>query len=103
MLHIQKKRIKHIPCSFVYKAVCIDDKFSKPVILYRGKNAANKFIETILKECEYCKKMIKRHFNKNLIMFVEDEEWLPSSNKCWICNKLFVAEDNKVIDPDHVT
>ena len=74
MLHIQKKFIKHIPCSFVYKVVCIDDKFSKPVILYRGKNAANKFFETILKEYEYCKKIIKRHSNKNLIMFVEDEE-----------------------------
>ena len=24
-------------------------------------------------------------------------------NGCWICNKLFVAEDNKVIDHDHVT
>ena len=27
----------HIPCSFAYKLVCIDDKFSKDVVLYRGK------------------------------------------------------------------
>ena len=26
-----------------------------------------------------------------------------SSNKCWICNKLFVAEDNKVRDRGHAT
>ena len=25
----------HIPCSFAYKVVCIDNKFSKPVVLYR--------------------------------------------------------------------
>ena len=27
----------HIPCSFAYKVVCIDNKFSKRVVLYRGK------------------------------------------------------------------
>ena len=31
-----KKYQKHIPCSFAYKVVCVDDKFSKPVVLYRG-------------------------------------------------------------------
>ena len=44
-----KKYQDHIPCSFAYKVVCIDDKFSKPVVLYRGKNAINKFIEEFLK------------------------------------------------------
>ena len=39
----------HIPCSFAYK-VCIHDKFSKPVVLDRGENAVNKFIEAILKK-----------------------------------------------------
>ena len=44
-----KKYQDHIPCSFAYKVVCIDDKFSKPVVLYKGKNAVNEFIEEILK------------------------------------------------------
>ena len=64
----------HIPCSFLYKVVCIDDRFSKPVVLYRGKNAIKKFVEAILKDCDYCKKIIKRHFNKSLVMSVEDEK-----------------------------
>ena len=46
----------HIPYSFAYKVVCIDDKFSKPAALYIGKNAVNKFIEAILEEHDYCKK-----------------------------------------------
>ena len=29
----------HLPCSFAYKVVCVDNKFSKKVIIYRGKNA----------------------------------------------------------------
>ena len=32
-----EKYQKHIPCSFAYKVVCIDGKFSKLVVLYRGK------------------------------------------------------------------
>ena len=50
----------HIPCSFAYKVVCIDDKFSKPVVLCKGKNAVNKFIEAVLEKYDYCKKIIKK-------------------------------------------
>ena len=32
-----RKYQDHIPCSFAYKVVCINDKFSKDVVLYRGK------------------------------------------------------------------
>ena len=45
-----KKYQCHIPCSFAYKVVCIDDKFSKLIVVYRGKNAAYEFIRAILKE-----------------------------------------------------
>ena len=83
-----KKYQDHIPCSFAYKVVCIDDKFTKPVVVFRGENAAYEFIEAIVKECEYCKKVMKKHFNKNLIMSEEEEEQFQSSNTCWICKKL---------------
>ena len=35
-------------------------------------------------------------------MSTEDERRFQSSNKCWICNKLFDVGDNKVRDHDHV-
>ena len=54
-----EKYQKHISCSFAYKVICVDDKFGKPVVLYRGKNAISKFIEVILQEYYYCKKVIK--------------------------------------------
>ena len=50
------------------------DKYSKTVILYRRENVIYKSIEAILKEYEYCKQIIKKHLNKNLIKSVEDEE-----------------------------
>ena len=36
-----RKYQAHISCSVAYKVVCIDDKLSKLVVLYRGENAAN--------------------------------------------------------------
>ena len=42
--------------------------------MYRGKNAAYKFIEAILKEYDYCKKIMKKHFNKNLITSADKEK-----------------------------
>ena len=38
----------YIRCSFAYKLVCVNDKFSKDVVLYRGKNTVFKFIQSIL-------------------------------------------------------
>ena len=43
----------YIPCSFAYKRVCVDDKFTKPIVVFRGKNAAYEFIKAILKEYYY--------------------------------------------------
>ena len=52
-----KKYQDHIPCSFACNVVCIDDRFPKPIVVYRGKNAAYEFIKAILKEYKYCKKI----------------------------------------------
>ena len=46
----------HIPYSFAYKVVCIDNKISQKVVLYRGKNAIYRFIKAVLEEYDYCKK-----------------------------------------------
>ena len=93
----------HIPCSFAYKVVCIDNRFSKKVVLYRGKNAVYRFIEAILNENDYCKKIIKKHFNEGLIMSVEEEERFQLSNSCWIFDKLFDGRDDNVRDHCHIT
>ena len=62
-----KKYQDHIPCSFAYKVVCIDDRFIKQIVFYRGENAAYEFIKAIIKEYKYCTKVMNKHFNKNLI------------------------------------
>ena len=57
-----------VDSSFASKVICVDGRFTKPIVVYRGENAADEFIKVILKEYKYCKKVIKKHFNKNLIM-----------------------------------
>ena len=66
----------------------------KKLFFIEKKNAAYKFIEAILKEYDYCKKIINKHFNKNLIMSSEEGERFQLSNSCWKCNKLFGVGDN---------
>ena len=55
----------------------------------------------ILKEFEYCKKVMKKHFNKNLIMSEKEEEF-QLGDTCWICEKLTDDEDEKVRDHCHI-
>ena len=47
--------------------------------------------------------MMKKHFNKNLIISAEEEERFQLKNSCWICDKLFDVGDNKVRDHCHIT
>ena len=65
----------HIPCSFAYKVVCVDNKLSKNVVLYRGKDSVYKFVKEILGEYNYCRRMARKYFNKNLIMSAEEERF----------------------------
>ena len=80
-----KKYHEHAPCSYAFKVVCIDDRFSKSIVVFRGKNGAYEFIKATLEEHKYCKKIMKKLFNKNLIMTEKEEHLFQESNSCWIC------------------
>ena len=73
-MFFREKYQDHISCSFYYKLVCVDDKLSKLMFVYRSENAVNRFIEAILETYKYWKKTNKKDFNKNLIMTEKEEE-----------------------------
>ena len=56
----------HIGCSYGYKLVCVDDKFSKPFKLCLGKDTVYIFINVIIEESRNCCEMMKNILAKNL-------------------------------------
>ena len=56
-----RKYQDHILCSFASKLVCVDDKFTKPIVAFRGENTAYEFVKVIFKEYQYCKKVMKKN------------------------------------------
>ena len=98
-----KKYQDHLPCNFAYKLVCVDDKFTKSLVIFRSENAVYKFIEVILKEYQYCQKVMKKHCNKDLIMSEKEDGQFRLSNTCWICEKLIDDDDEEVRDHCHLS
>ena len=95
---------KHTDCGFGYKVVCCyDDKYSLPLKIYRGEKAVYTFMEYLLDEVKYCKKVMKKEFNKPLRMTKEDEVKFQKANECHICNKKYTDKDTRVRDHCHIT
>ena len=95
---------KHTDCGFGYKVVCCyDDKYTQPLKIYRGEKAVYTFLEYMLDEVKYCKRIIKKEFNKPLNMTKENEEQFQKSDECHICNKKYTADDIRVRDHCHIT
>ena len=71
------------------------------LMINNGQNVL-KFIKRIFKEYDYCSGVMKKQFNKNLVMTAEENEEFERSNICWICGKLIDLDDNKVRDHCHI-
>ena len=95
---------KHTDCGYGYKVVCCyDDKYTKPVQIYRGEKAVYKFMEKMLEEVKYCKKTMRKCFNKPLKMTNDDLDVFKKATECYICNKQYTSEDIRVKDYCHIT
>ena len=95
---------KHTDSGYGYKVVCCyDDKFTKPVQIYSGQKAVYKFMEKMLDEVKYCKKIMKKEFDKPLVITEKDEEDFKKAKECHICNKKYNNEDIQVRDHCHIT
>ena len=49
---------------------------------YLGKDAVYNFINSMIKENKYCRDVMKKHFNKELVMTKKEDEDLENSTKC---------------------
>ena len=76
--------------------------FSKPFKTYLGEDAVYNFINGMIKESRHCSVMMKKHFNKKLVMTKEGNEIFENSTKCWICDNCYIANDLETIVNCHV-
>ena len=67
-----------------YKLACLDDKFNQSFKTCIGEDAVYDFINSMIEESKYCSNVMKRHFNKKLVMTKEDNE-IKNSTKCRVC------------------
>ena len=94
----------HEDCGYGYKVICCyDDKYSKYTSIYRGENAVYKFMEKMLEEVEYCKAVIKKHFNKPLVRTEVDEQNFKTMDGCHICGEKYTDKDVCIRDHCHIT
>ncbi|CAH3020781.1 unnamed protein product [Porites evermanni] len=95
---------KHTGCSYGYKVVCCyDDKYSKPVKIYRGEKSISYCILDMLLEVEYCQKIIATEFQKPLHMTDEEEELFKAAEERHICGEKYLDTEVRVRDHCHIT
>ena len=56
--------------------MCIDDRFTLPSIIFKGKNCVNEFIAWVLKKQKWSEQIIKHYFNKKIIMAMKMKKFL---------------------------
>ena len=89
-----KKYQDYNVCSYGYKLICDDVQYSTPYKTYFGKAAIDRILNMI-KESEYCSKIIEAEFHKSLAVW-KDHEGFNISIKCSICKKAYEEGEVKV-------
>ena len=105
IVRVREEARRPISCSYGYKVVCCyDDKYTKPVKIYRGEEPIKTFMDEMLNEVQYCEKIIiKTKFKKLLKMSSEDEQYFNAARECHICGKKYTNKDIRVRDYCRIT
>ena len=83
----------------VHWCIDVDDKFSKPCKSYLGEDVISSMIE----DSKSCSDVMKKRFNKQLVMTKVDNEYFEKPSKCWICDNDYIDTNARVRDHCHIT
>lgn len=91
-----KKTKDHICCGYAYKVVCTyDEKYSKPVELFRGPGAAKKFLHRMLEEAKYCARVRRSLTKRDMYMSKAEVVEYGKSEECYVCGLAYTDMDPK--------
>ena len=93
---------KQISKTCGYKLISVNGKFSKPFKAYLCKDEIYNFMKNMIEGSKYCSDVMKKHFNKELVITKDDNNNFNDSTKCWVCDNDYVNKDVKVRDHCHV-
>ena len=105
IVRVREEARRPISCSYDYRVVCCyDDKYTKPVKIYRGEEPIKTFMDEMLNEVQYCEKIIiNTKFKKLFKMSSEDEQYFNAARECHICGKKYTNKDIRVRDYCRIT
>ena len=78
-----KKYQKHVPCSYGYESVYVDNRFSLVALLSQVKIL---LIVCLINKRKYCCGMMTNNFKEGL----KKDEDFKNSMDCWICDNVFM-------------
>ena len=76
---------------------------NEPFKSYLDEDTAYNFLSSMIEQSKYCRDVIEKHFNKELVMNKKGNEDFGNSTKCWICDNNSTDNDVKVRDHYHIT
>ncbi|KAK3107369.1 hypothetical protein FSP39_012926 [Pinctada imbricata] len=88
------------PCGYAYKVVCTNEKYTKPPVLYHGRNAIQRLLKALQEEEDQIKFILSQ--NEPLIMNEMTEEEFQKAEFCHICDRKFDSKSIKVRDHYHI-
>ena len=89
---------KHVPCGYCYKIVSSNPLYSKPAVVYRGKDPVIHFLKALEKEAIDIAKIVKQI--QPMKLTERDEQAFKSATTCHICSKPLGTD--RVRDHDHM-
>ena len=91
---------EHIPCNFAYKVVRnVDPNFSRPLVMHRGENAAEKFVRDLQQKAKH---LFDEYIStpKPMLRTAAELREFNNTTTCHICTK--PLGDDKVRDHCHI-
>ena len=83
---------KHVACIYDYGLVCVDDTFGQRLKSYLGEDALYYFINTMIKQSEYCTNIMKKYFNQELLMTMKILKTLLNLVFAIICTLIVILK-----------
>lgn len=78
-------------CGFGYKVVCEDERYTKPSVIYRGKDAGKHLIECLLREEEEIRDILSNI--EPMHITEEHDDLIEKATECCLCKKKFTTYD----------